>query len=736
MYNFLDSTGRTKGLVFMALGLMMFLIVLGCTNVPLTTAPPGDPKLSGSSGESGSSRVLWGYYFMHLNDDHTVLEVEPARGVQFHFNALGMIEKIDPELLAIDDYTIHDDDTITAIISITHPVPEDQPRFTGFDVRGIVMFPQSYEFPEIGVGTTGIEAGQSALLNADGYTRRWNPTEYSDWPMPFSYYDGLMIQPGYGSLCTSLVNPFKTFYTSPERRIFEVSKSDLRHYHLSFKPGPMVFAYAIDASWGIPAEMDDEGQPEEVPDSFGLTCNSVEPYDIRLVDLAGKMESSIGLYASGSVNLSISVNDYQGGAIVPYESINVEAPDLFEGVVHPWSAVGDSNHCYYQVVVPNENAYEPGTYPALLALETNDEDPSWASDDPLTAYLLFTLDVVEINPPFCEGINTVHSVGPGIHQITGTYGAVHIDCDFMPPLTGSQGKLLFDGGISGGDEHIQRASISGTGGTANAVTLILREGSLAGNATIIQCNEFNGHLIIATDNDPDNLLIYDEYGILLDEFDLGSGTNEPVCLDANPANGDIWLVGHKGTQGIDLERWTYIQGGGGSFQYLQDHSSTVDLLPYFADTPKPLGIAINTHMGRLYFFHGDSGGSIEVFEIAELPPTHNEAYSRTGVLAAPVTPTEVPGLRRLIGGDILVDHADGDAEAECRLLCFGNTLGGTAARLTRLDVWCQTLAIEHLSQGYACVALNNLPDVGDRSLILFPLTESQTYSMYLAPPAW
>jgi hypothetical protein len=759
------------------------------------------------------------------------------------------------------------------------------------------------------------------LLNAAGYTRRWNPTEFSGNPHPFKYFDGKLIPPGLGALCDSTVNPYRNFYTHSERRYFGAGEAMVDHYHVSFPPGPNVFAYAVDASWDepvIPSDIfytefapddplgfkwsrvsgdfamtsywqcdffqnqvnsrdetclsygalgesailvsppfkvpnnvndmtlyvthsismdlsneldlacmfispafnldnaiqlrcdahpyevicdpykcydwwkddylpaatdafdltgplkslqsqqyrimfafatdgddatggegwtiydmrieDLNAQPIDIPGAFPMTANMIEPYNIELVDSSGMLECSLGKYAGGSVNLSIAVDDWQGGATVPLDKVTLEAPDLFEGVAHPTSSLStaEGDLCFYEITVPNDLVAEPGFYPGLLAVEVPDTDPVYVEGEPLTAYQMFTFEVEEVAPPFCMTQTAIHGVHTGSHFISNSPGALHLDCCFLPLEVSAPGGLLFDGGIQGSTELIQAADIDADGGPVTAVTVIERPSSLAGNSLAVEGNEHNGHLLIVTDKDADNLLVYKANGQLLKEYDLldgEDGRNEPVCLVSNPSNGDIWFVGHKGSWGVDLEHWAYAVSPP-TFEYVYDPLAKIDLLPYLGPSPKPLGMAINTDYNYLYIFHAQYNGTVDVFDLSQIPPVYLGGWSRSNIIGQPIETTAVTGLRKVIGGDIRIDHTDGEAAAECRVLVFANTLGG-GSTLVKLDTWCQELVSVPLSGGpYSCMALSNLPDPNNRPLVFFPTASSTTYSLYLGPNGW
>ncbi len=879
------------------------------------------PEQACFSDDSESNRMFWGYYRMHLSADHTRIDVEPVRNVSMHLNALSVMEAYDPNSVSLGEaYVDPDDGTITVEITLTHPLP-DFTKYTAFDVRGIVMLPAQVEYPTLGLTSPGTIPGQAALLNADGYTRRWNPTEFSGQPKMFHYFDGILLPPGLGSKADALVNPFRTFISNPQRNYFEAGASLSKHYHLSFPPGPMIFGYAVDGSWephnitdtfftqfaeddvdknnwkaknqdggisdfwqcgwfedsvnvkdefcesfgapedaailyspkfDVPADTSDitlelkhiisfdednelggemctvfitpdqsvdtavqltasnhpydflddpvcgfdwwltdhtqpkpdkfdlsgvlslfEGEnywiafafvtlngddgtnnggwtlnqmriinanapPENIPGSFPLKANSIEPYSVQLIETSGNLECSLGEYAGGSINLKVEVKDWQLGASVPFSGVSLEAPDLFTGIVHPWTGGGNQSTYTYEIIVENDLMAHPGEYPALFAISVPDDDPNYLPTDPLAAYMMFNLEVNEIDPPFCLTQDGIHNTYSGAFQLIGAIPNLHIDCDFMPIIAGGAGGLLFDGGISGNNEMIKVAAIDADGGDVPATTIIQKSGTEAGNALVLQSNEYNGHILVVTDNDRDNLLVYNAAGELLkDSIDLGIGEdsiNEPVCLTANPNNGDIWIVGHKGNDGIHLERWAYIEQGD-LFDYVKDPASKIDLDPFLGPDPKPLGIEINGKYNYLYLFHARYFGTVDIFDLSSTPPVKNTDWSRSNIFSETLALTGVPGLRKLIGGDILIDHTGGENDARCRILLFANTQSG-ASQLVKMDTWCQILNSVSLGSPYACAAINNLSSVNDRSLVLFPMYPSTAYSLFLPPDNW
>ena len=111
-------------------------------------------------------------------------------------------------------------------ISITHPF-SGAPAFNGYDVRGIFIGNGSkslnyniklrYAARDLGsyvdqqmydYNLTTADPHPGKVGNPDGYTRWWNPTEFTT-PGLFGYTPGKISKPGYSG--TALLNPYKYF---------------------------------------------------------------------------------------------------------------------------------------------------------------------------------------------------------------------------------------------------------------------------------------------------------------------------------------------------------------------------------------------------------------------------------------------------------------------------------------------------------------------------------------------
>jgi len=178
--------------------------VVGCAHAgrnPLVPVAPGGDQIEPTdltalaADRDGPYRLWWeGEFF--IDAAHERVDVVPRRDMHLHLNALKFLEEYCKNCLQITGIKNNGDSTIDLTIKITHPF-KGFPQYTGFDVKGIIMFNGSYEYPnpvkynqtwtELPMPFFRIswrEMGDPELLNPDGYTPRWSPNYDSGSQMP------------------------------------------------------------------------------------------------------------------------------------------------------------------------------------------------------------------------------------------------------------------------------------------------------------------------------------------------------------------------------------------------------------------------------------------------------------------------------------------------------------------------------------------------------------------------
>jgi len=176
------------------------------------------------------------------------------------------------------------DGTIDLTVRIDHPF-NGFPQYTGFDVKGIIMFNGSYEYPwpsndiiwpdEI-IRLSWRETGDAEVIDPDGYTERWSPHYESGSDMPiFNYWEGKYAS----GVPNADLNAYLNFYTDEERHMFTVDGIVYRTYTIYLPPGPLVAGYAVEACWEPPLVT-----PVTDPlNDFPITANQPEPYHFEYV---------------------------------------------------------------------------------------------------------------------------------------------------------------------------------------------------------------------------------------------------------------------------------------------------------------------------------------------------------------------------------------------------------------------------------------------------------------------
>ena len=288
--------------------LFLMLILTGCSaGSPVTPLVPIEPQRMEMS--NAGERLLLGYWHIEINPVTREATLVPLREAGFHLNATSLMEKtlplmIQPSVLGLDVPSKQ----MAIRVTLIHPDPT--PVFYGFDVRGIVFTPSTYSGwnnPDLLLPQNG---DSLYLRNADGYTRWWNPTEFSDNDLGLlsKYVDGKQApaHTGSGSFnYNGTVNPYKYFitghpdsfnigdpfnlddgldlveyFTNPDnfsdQAAIQPDSTGSRIYQFFIGPNFLTnfaFNYAIDASWALPTN-----PTNPTIDDFPAHAHCAEPF--------------------------------------------------------------------------------------------------------------------------------------------------------------------------------------------------------------------------------------------------------------------------------------------------------------------------------------------------------------------------------------------------------------------------------------------------------------------------
>ena len=285
--------------------IVLLIFVPACPSGP-KNAPTAalSPDLTAQQAESVSRDVSWGLYDLLIARDGSEYSIIPRRSADsyynwgYHINAVKLLE-VSPgkNCIKIWKLKLLPNGDLAVDISITHPY--NDPCYTGFDVKGIIMFPSSQyiQDPEIYQHAHGhpppdwsdrfasYRKGDAELINPDGHTIIWAPDNRSDQEHRFEIEQAdlpiLRYYPGRMASCEDLgtINGFKTYYTNQSRHMFEAGRTVTRTFVI--RPpaeGPIQASYAVYAHWAPPSVYPVKNPAVDFPPE----ANSPIPYEFRI----------------------------------------------------------------------------------------------------------------------------------------------------------------------------------------------------------------------------------------------------------------------------------------------------------------------------------------------------------------------------------------------------------------------------------------------------------------------
>ncbi|MCX6646382.1 MAG: hypothetical protein NTY09_08495 [bacterium] len=403
--------------LFISAFLFCLIAIAGCSGAGSNpvTSDPASQDITGDTATGVNDRYLLSYGRLYIDPANMTIEAVPSHNAQFHFNITKIIQECvsGPCFVAdIPGMTPEGDFDIT--FTLTHPV--NSSNMTAFDVHGIFIVNGGYNFSEHGLVWSYYGSNNYSIVNADGYSTLWCPDK---WPMDqfnqplFEYFEAQYAVTGYNT--TATLNPYKEFYTLPERHAFECGQVVTQHYYLRIPPDPdtevLNIGYAFDCGYNLPVPLQDP----DVPGDFPETANALEAYKIE-EDTTGNV-TPLG----GEFNLDIRIYDWQGAGTIGV--VLLEAPELFIGVIEASFVSDDGLYGLYHATVPNELNAPIGRYPILISAE---DQIFTAVVGYTVAYNIFYLDVV---PPLAlqETVDT-----GGFSVFEGFYNTDDLTCWFSP----------------------------------------------------------------------------------------------------------------------------------------------------------------------------------------------------------------------------------------------------------------------------------------------------------------
>lgn len=335
--------------IFEALGLMICLaICISCAQKQNLPIYPSHELPSNPASDDSGQKHLWGLWEVEFNPEAESIEIIPIRIADFTCNVTKFLQppagKISNLKIVIKDQSkFITEGLLDVVVTLTHPFP-GLPFYTGFDVIGVfINHGDTLSKYDTSVNYA-LGHDTARLLNADGLTRWYNPTEFTAQGI-FGYTEGALGTKGI--LFSGIINGYKYFadelgaddeiseyFHNPsnieKRGMFSSGSSNSRLYKLRFpiqSGSPILtFQYAVIASWEPPAF----NPPQNIPGDFPPSANAREPVYLSIKDNGSTLYYTSG-GGGGTLKISAELFDWGAatninGILGEFSKIVIESP--------------------------------------------------------------------------------------------------------------------------------------------------------------------------------------------------------------------------------------------------------------------------------------------------------------------------------------------------------------------------------------------------------------------------
>ncbi|MFH1676503.1 MAG: hypothetical protein ABIC40_05705, partial [bacterium] len=347
---------RNMAYILLILGLLAFM--LGCSgrSNPVLPEKSGDLSLTAVTVSESAPRALWGLWQVRIDAVTGNIESIPLRTAEWHINAVTFLEKGGVSKLLFKDVLV-DGASVELNVGLQHPFITLY-QWSGFDVRGIFISDGSYNDFQSDGDLIMSDIDEPRLINADGWARWWNPTEFPIHSL-LGYKDGILGKKDSQANFRNTLNAYKYFsddLTQTEnfpadldlaRRGIFTAKSipNWRHYSIDFgaQANWYIFNYAVDASHRFADDYNGTDVPDisQLPDPFfPIEANQPEAFAVEVEDMINTLYYESETSRGGDLQGKIRIYDWQGlrrDGGIPDEvaDVLVESPTLINTqVVH------------------------------------------------------------------------------------------------------------------------------------------------------------------------------------------------------------------------------------------------------------------------------------------------------------------------------------------------------------------------------------------------------------------
>ncbi|MFH1677094.1 MAG: PKD domain-containing protein [bacterium] len=347
----MNRTGLVLSFIFIS-------VLFSCSKEnPLT--PSIAPEPITQSNENSPNRLVWGAWKFTVDPENMEINAVPMRNAEFHLNAVKLLEKAPcSDCLTIGNFDFKTPGQIKLDVTIRHPF-KDNLNLTAFDVRGVMVTDSNYPYKIFGMYKISWGEGIPRMLNADGYTNLFNPSDFPESgpesPI-FKYYTGSMAN---SNDLSAVLNPYIAYGKDNPRRYFLPGTEETRTIILQSPGGYFEFGYIVDVCW------EKVGFPVTDPvNDFPLTANCPEAYQIS-VTIDGNLDPN----PYHQVPIYIEVFNHQGVGPSMGSYIQFEAWDLLFGLSHfDFSKYTGDDSAIYTGHIINKKGVSPGEYPGVIRI--------------------------------------------------------------------------------------------------------------------------------------------------------------------------------------------------------------------------------------------------------------------------------------------------------------------------------------------------------------------------------
>jgi len=363
------------------LAFVIFLTFVGCSSEKSPVTPDPTPQHPSHLSENISNRSVLGYWTINIDPDSEAVEIIPDRDMASHFNVVRLLE-ITPctDCLKIKNLSFLPDNNLQCDFELRHPFP-GLDKFTGFDVRGVLVTNGDTNFPENN-RLASLDGSNPILLNPDGYTALFNPVEFPEDSAPFPILEYIPGKFSSGDNFTATLNPFMAFGKENPRRMFGAGTTESVTVNLKYPSAPFEFGYIVDASW---TKVDEVLDPLT---DFPPDANCLEPYKLDL-----RLTSQLINDPGSTADIQVTVYDHQG--IDTISTVSIECPSLFNGEVFlNYSSQSTDDSWLFEGEITNEFDAPAHTYKVLVKAASLESDPNLGE---LGSYQIGQISVVYAN---------------------------------------------------------------------------------------------------------------------------------------------------------------------------------------------------------------------------------------------------------------------------------------------------------------------------------------------------